>query len=71
MAAHSLSNPIESASPAKLDILGLAFFLLGAPHIYGALRQRQRRQSKPTMPRYLSLVLLAMTIAGVVELCIF
>lgn len=70
MAAHSLSNHIESASPTKLDILGLAFFLLGAPHIYGALRHRRRRQPKPTMPRYLSVVLLAMTIAGVIEICV-
>lgn len=71
MAAHSLSNHLESASQTKLDILGLAFFLMGAPHIYSVLRQRQRRQHRPVMPRYLSVVLLAMTIAGVLEICVF
>jgi hypothetical protein len=67
MAAHSMSKPWESAAPAKMDLLGLAFFVLGAPHLYGALKQRQRRQSKSSTPKYLSLILLAMAIAGLLE----
>ncbi|MBE9139108.1 hypothetical protein IQ254_18230 [Nodosilinea sp. LEGE 07088] len=53
----------------KLDILHLFFFLLGAPHIYGALRsaERQRQQRAPVL-QYLSVAMLAMAIASAAEM---
>ncbi len=68
MAAHSINSQLGSVTPAKLDLLGLAFFFLGAPHIYGTLRQRSSRRSKPSAPKVLSLVFLAMVIASLFEL---
>ncbi|NJL48133.1 MAG: hypothetical protein HC929_12450 [Leptolyngbyaceae cyanobacterium SM2_5_2] len=68
MAAHSIPTQLDAATPAKLDLLGLAFFLFGAPHIYGALRQRTHQRSRSAVPKAFSLVLLAMAIAGLFEL---
>ena len=53
----------------KVDILQLFFFLLGAPHISGALRaaERRRQQKAPVM-QYVSVALLAMAIASAAEM---
>jgi hypothetical protein len=53
-----------------MSILGLLFFLMGAPNIYAFF---QRRADNVTyngsgMPRYALVVMLAIAIAGVVEL---
>ncbi|PSN14539.1 hypothetical protein C7293_11275 [filamentous cyanobacterium CCT1] len=53
----------------KVDILQLLFFLLGAPHIAGALRSAQRRrQHKTPVMQYVSVALLAMAIASAAEM---
>jgi hypothetical protein len=53
----------------KLDIVHLFFFLLGAPHIYGALRSAERRrQQRPPVLQYLSIGMLAMAIASAAEM---
>ncbi|HSM80093.1 MAG TPA: hypothetical protein VLS96_00325 [Nodosilinea sp.] len=53
----------------KVDILQLFFFLLGAPHISGALRAAERRrQQRPPLLQYLSVGLLAMAIASAAEM---
>jgi hypothetical protein len=68
MAIQPLSVSAESA-PAKVDILQLLFFLLGAPHIYGALKHAERRrQQRPPVLQYLSIAMLAMAVASAAEL---
>ncbi|MGB3202734.1 MAG: hypothetical protein WBA99_17645 [Nodosilinea sp.] len=53
----------------KVDILQLLFFLLGAPHISGALRSAERRrQHKAPVMQYVSVALLAMAIASAAEM---
>lgn len=58
-----------SLEQRKVDILQLFFFLLGAPHIAGALRsaERRRRHKTPVM-QYVSVALLAMAIASAAEM---
>jgi hypothetical protein len=70
MATQSINSRFDSDSPVRLDLLRLAFFLLGAPRIYGALRHRSFRRSKSSTPKAWSLVVLAMAIAGLLELWI-
>ena len=58
---------------AKNDGLAILFLLLGAPHIYGALRSRRiRTNSAPrsTINRYFKVMALAAAIAGVTEMLI-
>ncbi|MBW4481982.1 MAG: hypothetical protein KME14_05530 [Tildeniella torsiva UHER 1998/13D] len=53
----------------KVDILHLFFFLIGAPHIYGALRSTERqRQARPPLLQYLAVGMLAMAIASAAEM---
>lgn len=58
-------------SPASVSILGIFFFLLGAPHIYGALKRRAQRRKPFTTNRYMVVAALAGAIAGAVELSLF
>ena len=57
---------------AKKDGLAILFLLLGAPHIYGALRSRRIRTPSPrsTVSRYVKIMLLAAAIAGAIEMLI-
>lgn len=70
------TNHIDSAqsrTPApQMSILGIIFFLLGVPNVYAFF---QRRADNATyngggMPRYAFVVMLAIALAGVVELSI-
>jgi hypothetical protein len=66
-----LTNPSsasldQSASP--LSLLGIFFFLVGAPHIYGALKRREQRRQPLTSNRYVMAAALVSAIAGAVEL---
>lgn len=79
MAAHQLNSKFQqhkSASslqqPSKLSILGILFFLMGAPNIYAFLQRRTDASATATfsgggVPRYAVAVLVAMVIAGIVE----
>lgn len=63
---HQFDTTLERQ---KVDILQLLFFLLGAPHISGALRSAERRrQPKTPVMQYLSVALLAMAIASAAEM---
>ena len=68
MAMESVATQNRMASPLKVDALQLVFFLLGATHIYGALRAGSAQRKKSTMPAYSYLLPLAAVIAGGVEL---
>lgn len=59
---------------AKGDGLAVLFLLLGAPHIYGALRSRRKRANsapKFTFNRYFRIMLMAAAIAGMTEVLVF
>jgi len=61
----------QRPTPApSMSMLGLIFFLMGAPNVYAFF---QRRSDNATyngsgMPRYAFVVMLAIALAGVVEL---
>jgi hypothetical protein len=65
------SNPTPQLKP-RMSILGLLFFMLGTPNIYAAL---QRQSDNVTygggnVPRYALVVLVAVAIAGLVEMSV-
>ncbi len=60
----------QPSSP--VSILGILFFLLGAPHIYSALQRRaQRPRPSVTPARYVLVAVLVSAIAGAVEISLF
>ncbi len=64
-------NPQSSVTleHQKVNILQLIFFLLGAPHIYGAIKTAERRrQQRPPVMQYVAVGLLAMAIASAAEM---
>ncbi len=64
-------NPQSSVTleRQKLNILQLFFFLLGAPHIYGAIKTAERRrQQRPPILQYVAVGMLAMAIASAAEM---
>ena len=70
MTTQPLSPPLDSVTPAKMNVLGLAFFMMGAPHIYGAMKQRRDRQAQTVAFPYWNLVCLAVALAAVLELAV-
>ena len=62
-------QPPMALEQQKVDILQLLFFLIGAPHIYGALRFAGRqRQQRPPVLQYVAVGMLAMAIASAAEI---
>jgi hypothetical protein len=53
-----------------MNVLGLAFFMMGAPHIYGAMKQRRDRQAQTVAFPYWNLVGLAVALAAILELAV-
>ncbi|HIK43786.1 MAG TPA: hypothetical protein IGR64_02750 [Leptolyngbyaceae cyanobacterium M65_K2018_010] len=62
------SRSYQGQSSSPVSFLGLLFFLLGAPHLYGALKRRAQRRKPFTPARYWMVALLAGAIAGAFEL---
>jgi hypothetical protein len=44
--------------------------MMGAPHIYGAMKQRRDRQSQSSVFPYWNLVCLAIALAAILELAV-
>lgn len=65
--------PAPTVKPARLSLLGIIFFIMGAPNLYAFVQRRADNAtfSSPGTPRYALVVLLAMAIAGIVELSVF
>ncbi|TVQ13031.1 MAG: hypothetical protein EA368_03015 [Leptolyngbya sp. DLM2.Bin27] len=66
-------NPQSSVTleHRKVNILQLFFFLLGAPHIYGAIKTAERRrQERPPVLQYVAVGLLAMALASAAEMLV-
>ncbi|MFM7530627.1 MAG: hypothetical protein ACKO63_19450 [Nodosilinea sp.] len=70
MTTQPLNSQFDAVTPAKMNALGLAFFMMGAPHIYGAMKQRRDRQSQSSAFPYWNLVCLAIALAAVLELAV-
>ena len=73
METQQISSSDIWSAEAKNDGLSILFLLLGAPHIYGALRSRRMRANlspRFTVNRYFKVMLLAAAIAGVIEMVI-
>ncbi|MEM6425022.1 MAG: hypothetical protein AAGF66_08135 [Cyanobacteria bacterium P01_H01_bin.119] len=63
-----LQSPSNSAKAGgqKLSLLGILFFMFGAPNLYAFFNSRLAIGAN--LPRYLRVVLIAVAIAGLVEL---
>lgn len=72
MTTNQLNSGLGQPNSSKMSILGILFFMMGSPNLYAFFN---RRAATPTYsgngtPRYLLVVLLAMAIAGLVELSV-
>lgn len=73
MAMRPSYSHIDQPALPKTSILGIVFFLLGAPNLYSLVRSQQRPQgqSLSTFPRFVMLALFAGAIAGAIEVSVF
>ena len=74
METQQFSSGQIGSVEAKNDGLAILFLLLGAPHIYGALRSRRKRANlapKFTVRRYFRIMAMAAAIASVTEILFF
>lgn len=68
MNTHQNTSDFGQPSLQKTSALGIIFFLFGAPHIYGALRQgTTTAPERFTTARYIMVALIAGAIASIVE----
>ena len=72
MATNQLESSTKISPTSRMSIVGLIFFLMGAPNMYAFF---QRRADNVTygggqVPRYALVVLVAIAIAGFVELSV-
>lgn len=70
MTTHRINTPISQSRPVSVSILGLIFFLLGAPHIYSAFKGRSVAPKAFDATPYAAVAVLAVAIATAVELSI-
>lgn len=63
--AHSISG-----QPPRLSVIGIIFLLMGVPNVYAFFQRRADNvaYNGGGVPRYAFVVLVAMAIAGIVEL---
>ncbi|MEL6384102.1 MAG: hypothetical protein AAFQ89_16940 [Cyanobacteria bacterium J06626_18] len=61
------SGPGQSRVP-NMSALGILFFMIGAPNVYAFLNRRTESPQLSSTPRYTWFALVAMAIAGIVEL---
>ena len=71
MTTSQMISPTGQQSSSNVSILGILFFLLGAPHVYGALKRRAERPRRFSPVPYAAAVLLTGAIATAVEFSIF
>lgn len=70
MATRSVNSRLNPASPPKTSVLGLIFFLMGAPNLYSLLQKRSQFQERSGFPRIITIALFAGAIASAIELAI-
>jgi|GEM_PF-1060496 len=67
MTTAQVTSPAGQKSSSSVSILGILFFLLGAPHVYGALKRRAERPKQFSPFPYAAAILLTGAIATAVE----
>jgi hypothetical protein len=70
MTTAQMTPPAGQKSSSSVSVLGILFFLLGAPHVYGALKRRAEQPKRFSPATYAVAVLLTGAIATAVEFSI-
>lgn len=72
METNRLHSSVRTDSASRISIVGLLFFLMGAPNMYAFFQRRADNvtYSGGQVPRYALVVFVAMVIAGIVELSV-
>ncbi len=72
METNRRNSSAKLAPTSRMSIVGLLFFLMGAPNMYAFFQRRADNvaYSGGQVPRYALVVLVAMAIAGIVELSV-
>jgi hypothetical protein len=68
MSANPLTHRTNQTAAPKVSVLGILFFLLGMPHVYGAFSRRLGLSGVRTAFPYGKVVMVAATLAAVIEL---
>jgi hypothetical protein len=63
------NSPLIAPKPSKLSVLGIIFFIMGAPNLYAFMQRRTENTtySGSGFPRYALVVLVAIAIASLIE----
>jgi hypothetical protein len=67
MASYQTSAASNQPRFGKANILGVFFFLMGAPHVYVFFNPNPRDRENTLMPKFVTLVLTASALAGLIE----
>lgn len=68
MTTHHVDNGFTQPGFPRTNVLGIIFFILGAPNLYALLKRSAAAPRMSNMTRYGWMVLLAGAIASAVEL---
>ena len=72
MSPNRSSSASKPVLKPRMSILGLVFFMMGAPNIYAALQRRADTVAYGggNVPRYALVALAAVAIAGLIEISV-
>lgn len=70
MITNQLNSGLGQPKFPNMSALGIIFFILGAPNIYAFLNRPAESPRSNRAPRYAWFALVAMAIAGIVELSV-
>lgn len=70
MATRSATPSTPASRLPKTNILGIIFFLMGAPNLYSLMQKPPQPQDRSTFPRIITIALFAGAIASAIELSI-
>lgn len=72
MTTPQIRTDLGQTNVTQANVLGIIFFILGAPHLYGALKRSSTRSGGMFTPaRYLIMAMLAALLAGIVEFSVW
>lgn len=71
MITRPINSQADQANFPKTSILGIIFFLMGAPNLYSLLNSRPAEKAPAMFPRFLLLAVFAGAIASAIELSMF
>jgi hypothetical protein len=68
MSAHQINHSIDRSSAAKVNVLGLLLFLMGAPHIYEIFKRQAVMTRSANLLTVNRLILIAAVLAALIEI---